>query len=263
MEIRENVFDIFGLSVNEGELDTIVGRVLSHETSSSNVLVVTPNTDHFLRWKKSERFRELYNRANFRLVDGAPLFWIARLLGGKNVNRITGVDLTLKILDLLSAAGKPLAIIGGSPLAMERALLQISYRYPGVRVFFSSTPSIDELTSNVYLDEVAGVLNSEPEKVVLLCLGSPKQEEVFFELNNLSTSEGIYLCVGGTIDFLAGIKSRAPKYLQILGLEWFYRFIQEPKRLFRRYFLEDYKISGYLIRALLIKFSRILKSKFE
>ena len=243
-------FNIFGLDINHGNKESISIKILKEVKSSTRTLVVTPNSDHFLRWQKDSDFRELYDFASYRVIDGAPLLWIARILGARNIFRITGVDLTVKLLEEIRSGEIGLAIIGGTAESMNSAVRNIYTKYPGVNIYHTVTPTSSELKSLDYLKQLSLDLEKERNKIVLICLGSPKQEEFFAFMERHTQGTGVYLCVGGTIDFLSGKKSRAPILIQKIGLEWFYRFVQEPKRLFHRYFLVDYKMFFYILKAI-------------
>ena len=181
---HEANFDLLGLHISRGNIGLMAKSILSNIDSESRTLVVTPNSDHFIRWLKEPGFRELYSRAQYRLIDGAPLLWIARILGGRDVHRITGVDLTFHILKTLRTQKIPIAIIGGTPHTMEQAVKKIKIRFPEIEIFLESTPTQDELHSEVYVSKIVQQLESEVRKIVLICLGSPKQEEFFFSLDN-------------------------------------------------------------------------------
>ena len=89
-----------------------------------------------------------------------------------------------------------------------------------------------------------------PRKVVALCLGSPKQEQLFADLERVAGPDfsGVYLCVGATVDILAGRVNRSPELLRRMGLEWAYRLVHEPRRLWHRYLVEDVRILKYFVR---------------
>jgi N-acetylglucosaminyldiphosphoundecaprenol N-acetyl-beta-D-mannosaminyltransferase len=243
--------DIFGLWVESYDLSSVASEIVSKAAGSENVLVVTPNVDHFLRWQKDSDFKKLYEQANYRLIDGMPILWLTRLLQKSDSKRITGVDLSLEIIKQANEMQIPLALIGGSEIAMKLARNNLLKSNPSLDIFFSATPSAVELRSSSYLEYLSSKLASRNQKIVLLCLGSPKQEQLYFDLNHINSLTGAFLCVGGTIDFLANLKKRAPVFVQRLGLEWFYRFIQDPFRLFRRYFISGIFIAPYFIRALI------------
>ena len=210
-------------------------------------LVVTPNTDHFLRWQDDERFRMLYERADLRTVDGAPLAALARRDGTPPPPRVTGVDLFGATVARAAAAGIPIVIIGGEEGVAAAAAAQLVSTTPGVRIAFTASPSRADLGDEQYLRRLTERLARTPHKVVALCLGSPKQEQLFADLERIADGglTGVYLCVGATVDFLAGRVRRSPVVFRRLGLEWLYRLVREPRRLWRRYLVDDVKILRY------------------
>jgi N-acetylglucosaminyldiphosphoundecaprenol N-acetyl-beta-D-mannosaminyltransferase len=244
--------DIFGMWVESYALSRVSTDILSKTNGSTSVLVVTPNVDHFLRWQRESNFRTLYDKADFRLIDGMPILLLARLLCKGDSQRVTGIDLSIELVKLAAESGIPVAIIGGSQRAITLASENLLKTHPTLQVFFTSSPTSEQLVDSTYIAYVANALSQHKAKVVLLCLGSPKQEQFYFDLLQAHSVTGTYLAVGATIDFLANLKKRAPIIVQKIGLEWIFRLIQEPKRLFRRYFVSGIFILPYLIRALII-----------
>jgi N-acetylglucosaminyldiphosphoundecaprenol N-acetyl-beta-D-mannosaminyltransferase len=215
-------------------------------------LVVTPNTDHLLRWARSPEFAALYKRADLYTLDSSILRILAKVEGGEIPDRVTGADLLLAAAEQAARRGIPLILIGGGPSVAERAAENLQHAFPGLRIPFISVPDSADLMSPVWLDETARRLREHPRKVVALCLGSPKQERLFADLQARSVGiSGVYLCVGAAIDFAAGTVTRAPKLLQDLSLEWLYRLAQEPRRLWRRYLVEDVAVARYFVNAIL------------
>ncbi|MGT2425257.1 WecB/TagA/CpsF family glycosyltransferase [Amnibacterium kyonggiense] len=247
----EPAVSLYGMSIDTCSRDEALARVLRWAASPVSRVVVTPNTDHFIRWQRSEPFRELYLGADLTVIDGAPLATLARM-EGISATRITGVDL---FMDAAAAAAQqrlPLALIGGAPGVAEQAARRLTERFPGLDVVFTTSPSEEDLRSEEWLIAVARELRRHPEKIVALCLGSPKQEQLFRDLERVDPGlSGVYLCVGAAVDFAAGTLHRAPVLMQRLGIEWLFRFAVEPRRLFRRYFVDDWAILGYLLRSTL------------
>lgn len=239
---------LFGMPYDDTDVSQTVAAILSHASAGNQTLVVTPNVDHFLRWQKSPRFRELYDKAGIGVLDGTPLVWLARLLG-QPAGRLTGVDLTLAVLPSLEELEGSFALVGGQDEIQTAAVHKIRARHPGLRNVWGVSPSSADLASGEYVDGLARELKAlSGPLVVALCLGSPKQEELFGVLADRLV-RGTFLGVGATVDFMAGRKIRAPKAVQALGLEWLFRLIQEPRRLWRRYLVDGRQIFGYFARA--------------
>jgi N-acetylglucosaminyldiphosphoundecaprenol N-acetyl-beta-D-mannosaminyltransferase len=245
---------LFGMWVESYDIAATAKVVTSQAFKGRNIMVVTPNVDHFLRWQKDVGFKKLYDMADYRLIDGMPILWLARLLSNFPSERITGVDLSLRVIAEAHKLQIPVALIGGSERASLLAKNNLLESYPTLDLFFSATPSASDLINPVYLANLSKDLARKERKIVLLCLGSPKQEKLYYNLNSLTPLTGAYLCVGGTIDFLAHSVRRAPNFIQKLGLEWFYRFMQEPGRLFRRYFVSGIFFLPFLVKAIFKSF---------
>jgi len=241
-------FSLFGLPTSKGSFSEVTKEILERTQSCTRTLVLTPNVDHFIRWKRDADFQKVYLKADICVLDGAPLVWISRLLGNQDVERITGVDLAYSLIRLAEQNQIPVGIIGGSEQTLNLARENLKASHPALALFMTEAPTNLEVNSQQYVRELAMRIESKSPRIILLCLGTPKQEFFFEELDHFQIS-GTFLCVGATVDFLADTVIRAPLFMQRIGLEWFFRFMQEPRRLFHRYFMVDSKILGYLLVA--------------
>jgi N-acetylglucosaminyldiphosphoundecaprenol N-acetyl-beta-D-mannosaminyltransferase len=197
--------------------------------------VVTPNVDHTRLLHESAAFRDAYAVADMTLADGMPVVWASRLLGKPLPERVTGADL---VPALFSAAdeSRPLRVflLGALPGVADRAAGNIMARWPHVYVSGTYSPPFgfekDAKQNNDILSRIAAAKCD----VVVVGLGAPKQE-LWVHAHRDRIEAKVALCVGATIDFLAGEVRRAPLWVQSIGLEWCYRLLSEPRRLFRRY----------------------------
>ncbi|KZX21125.1 WecB/TagA/CpsF family glycosyltransferase [Rathayibacter tanaceti] len=212
--------------------------------------MVTPNTDHFVRWKQSGEFRRYYGRASLVVLDGTPLVWIARWYGHRTASRVTGIDLFTEVCRRAALEDLPVAIVGGRPGVADRAAAELMRRFPGLRVPISVAPEPADLADDQYLASLSSTLREADVRIVALCLGSPKQEEVRERLLTVGGTGAVCLGVGAAVDFLAGEVSRAPLFLQRLGLEWVHRLTREPGRLWRRYLVDAVHVLPSVVAAL-------------
>lgn len=248
----ETRLSVFGLEVHASPLECSVKWVHDRGSLKEPSLVVTPNVDHFVRWQKHIEFRDVYERAHLRTLDGKPLVWLTRLLyPGVKPARVTGVDLLDAILDCPDFDGWTVSIIGGRPEANAAARATVKERGRHLRIGVFASPSREDLSNNAYLQDLAQSLDQFGDRhVVAVCLGSPLQEQVAVRLADAGTSAGrVFLCVGAAVDFLAGTVARAPKWMGAAGIEWMYRLVKEPGRLWRRYLIEDSVFAKYLLVA--------------
>jgi len=229
--------ELFGVQIDPLRMDEAVGQVLSWARAEEPRcrFVVTPNVDHVVMLQHHEGLRAAYRDAGLVLVDGAPVLWSARLLNRKVPERVAGSDLVPALFDAVPD-DSPLSVylLGAGPGVAERAAANIERTWPGVKIVGTYSPPLgferDGAENSAILTRIA---DARPD-VLVVGLGAPKQELWVHQHRNKLTAK-VALCVGATIDFLAGEKSRAPRWMQRIGLEWFYRVASEPKRLAARY----------------------------
>lgn len=229
--------ELFGVQIDPLRMDEAVGQVLSWSRGDEGRcrFVVTPNVDHVVMLQHHEGLRAAYRDAGLVLVDGAPVLWSARLLKRPVPERVAGSDLVPALFDAVPD-DTPLRVylLGAGPGVAERAAANIERRWTGVVVVGTYSPPLgfegDDAENAAILARIA---EAQPD-VLVVGLGAPKQELWVHKHKNKIAAK-VALCVGATIDFLAGEKSRAPRWMQRVGLEWFYRVASEPKRLAARY----------------------------
>ena len=200
--------------------------------------VATANLDFLALAMGDAALRQRLHSSHLVVADGAPVAALARLVGGRSTRRVTGVDLVHELCREGSArGGLSLALYGGDPEVASEAADRIERSYPGVRVALTLSPPFRELSEEERARDARAIGAAEPD-VVLVALGCPRQEHVIAEYFR-AAPQAVWIGVGGTLDFLAGRRLRAPRAVQRLGLEWGYRMVQEPSRLWRRYLLRD------------------------
>lgn len=247
---------LFGISLDRVTMTQAVETLWqwTHgERTAECRYVVTPNVDHVVMYQTNERLRLAYHRASLVLADGAPVVLAARLLGKRLPERVAGSDLVPALFD--RAESRPqerslrVFLLGGAPGVATRAARNIHQRWTQVEVVGTLAPPLgfenDPQENQRIIDAVA---QAQPD-VVLIGLGAPKQEFwIHRHADKLATP--VALCVGATIDFLAGEKQRCPRWMSQLGLEWCHRLASEPARLGRRYLRDAWIFPQLLWREL-------------
>ncbi|HCJ50109.1 MAG TPA: hypothetical protein DHW40_12405 [Microbacterium sp.] len=233
---------ILGAELFTGGIDDLLTTISALARSDRAHLVITPNVDQVLTLEDDPHARETFRAATLRIADGAPVVALARLLGARGIHRITGTDLLRVASARADALGWRIAVVGGS----EDALLALE-PHDGVTVF--RLPIIrDAREDDASLPAVRALHDFAPH-LVFVCLGSPKQE-FWFERWQDQLPPGVYVGAGAAVDFLAGVFRRAPRTLQVLGLEWAWRLAQEPRRLAHRYLVKGPRFVGVAARSL-------------
>lgn len=203
--------------------------------------IVPVNVDMMVKADKDEKLLQIINGADLTLADGKPLIWISKLLKNPLVEKVSGSDLALDLLELSNTNHYSLFILGGKDVVAEKAKERIEFKYKSIGNINTYSPRFGFENDSIEINKINNMINEAKPDILLACFGCPKQEKWVY--NNFNKYFAyVTLCAGATVDFLAGNVKRAPKWVSDIGFEWFYRFLQEPKRLFKRYFVDDMKI---------------------
>jgi N-acetylglucosaminyldiphosphoundecaprenol N-acetyl-beta-D-mannosaminyltransferase len=228
----------------------LVERIFDALAAGQGGWLVTANLDFLRRYVGDARVRALYDAADLRVADGVPLVWASRLQGDAVPERVAGSSLLWRLAERAARDGRSIYLLGGTPAANQKAARVLVERYPGLIVCGRSCPSI---SSPPTADELA-ILRSEltalHPHLLLVALGSPKQEDVIANLRPHLPSTWM-VGVGVSLSFVAGERGRAPAWMRRAGLEWLHRLAQEPGRLTRRYLLDDLPFALRLFPAAL------------
>ena len=204
-------------------------------------LVITPNADHIVKAEADAEFRGLFETADLIVPDGMPLLWIADSLGCPLLERVTGADLLPEVCRIAAEDRRRIYLLATDEKTITAAVGQIRKVYPGIPAVDGYAPSMSFAED---AEESARILKKVRDfgaDILVLGLGAPKSEK-WIAAHRDELACHVALPFGAAVSFLAKEKHRAPKWMQRHGLEWFSRFLQEPVRLFRRYFIEDIRI---------------------
>jgi N-acetylglucosaminyldiphosphoundecaprenol N-acetyl-beta-D-mannosaminyltransferase len=227
-----------------GALDAI-DRLISAKTGGT---VFTPNVDHVVMAEHDERFRTAYAAAALSLVDGTPVLWAARLLRTPLPEKISGSDLVMPLLQRAAERGHRVYFLGGAEGVAELAKSKLEAAFPGIQIVGTDASRID-VNAPDDADPVAERIQRAKPDLVLVALGAPKQE-IWSYTRAERLKPAVLIGVGASLDFVAGIQKRAPRWMSKAGLEWLYRLAQEPRRLAARYLLRDPEFCLILLRQL-------------
>jgi len=184
-----------------------------------------------------EEVRRIHNAAGLVTPDGMPLVWLSRLMGFFHVERVYGPDLMLALCARSVSQRYRHFFYGGAPGIAEKLVLRLQSRFPALQVSGTYSPPFRPLTPE---EDIAVVrrINAVRPDIVWVGISTPKQECWMTEhVGRLCAP--VLIGVGAAFDFHAGVKRQAPRWMQQSGLEWLFRLVTEPRRLWRRYFLNN------------------------
>jgi N-acetylglucosaminyldiphosphoundecaprenol N-acetyl-beta-D-mannosaminyltransferase len=228
---------LLGIEIDALHMPEAVAQVRDWVTSRDGTChyVVTPNVDHAVLFQENEALRRAYAEAGLVLADGAPLVLASRWLGKPLPERVAGSDLVPALFDATCEnSSLRVFLLGGAPGVAERAAANVAARWPAVTVVGTASPPQGFERDSAQNADILARIAKECPNVVLIGLGAPKQELWVWQ-HRREISAPVALCIGATIDFLAGERTRAPRWMRRAGLEWLYRIGTEPRRLGRRY----------------------------
>lgn len=225
--------DLFGLSIDALTFDEAIESLCACIGQRPSRVVVTPNVDHVISLHDNHVLKQTYATAEFQFADGMPLVWASRLLGKPLPARVTGADLFVKLCKIATSQHWHVAVIGGMPGQEAELIRLFSRNFPNLRLSLHSPPlGFDHEGSSG--KTAANWVNAIAPDLVFVCLGFPRQELwAFQERPTLNTS--LIFGVGASMEFALGLASRAPYWMQRCGMEWVWRLLSNPRKLWRRY----------------------------
>ena len=214
--------------------------------------LITPNVDHLVKLQKDEDFYKIYQQAEWVVCDSKILYLMSKLLKVSLPEAIPGSsfftayymyhkdDPNCKIFLLVAAEG-----------IAEKARQNINKKVGREIVVGAHSPSYGFEKNEKECEELVKIVNASGANVLLVGVGAPKQEKWIMKYRDRMPNVDVFMALGATIDFEAGTLKRAPKVWQKCGMEWLYRTLKEPKRLFKRYFVDDMQFFYYFGKQLL------------
>ena len=203
--------------------------------------VITPNVDQIVRMETDSYFKEICDNAELLLTDGHPLLWIAKWYGTPIKEKICGSDLVPKLCEVAAQKGYSVFFLGAAPGVAQKAADKLKEKLPDLKVAGVYSPPIGFEKDEEELNKINQILYESHADMLFVGMGVPKQDIFIYENMN-KYQIPMSFSIGGTIDFIAGEQKRAPKWMSKIGMEWFYRLCQNPKRMFKRYIIDDSKI---------------------
>lgn len=221
---------LFGLCIDAMTAGQVLDLVRSSLTSRERLLIGVVNAAKVIKIGSDERLRDSLLECDVILADGQSVVWASRLLGQPLPERVAGIDLFEMMLALAAADNRSVYFLGATAEVLEAMTARVVERWPGLRVAGRRDGYFEESESAGIAADIA----SSGADMLFLGMTSPKKE-IFLGTYGPSLGVPILHGVGGSFDILAGITKRAPLRWQRCGMEWAYRVLQEPGRLWKRY----------------------------
>ena len=239
--------DLLGIRIDNLTMSEILDRVDELVARRKPCQVVGVNVDQAIRVIEDEYSSRIFENAAIVFTDGAPILWMAKWLKRPIVQKVSGPDLMMALCERAAQRGYKIFLLGAGPGVAEKAAQNLESRFPGLNCVGTYSPPFGFEKDAEEMDKIIAMLRKSEADQLFVGMGSPKQDIFIFE-NMEKYQIPVSYSMGAALDFIGGSVKRAPKWMRDHGLEWFHRFLQNPKRLFRRYFLDDCRIFRYFCK---------------
>ena len=230
--------EILKTNINVTNMSDTIKYIGGHLDDLRGKYICVSNVHTTVMSYENEEYRKIQNGAAMALPDGAPLSSYSRRKGYKQAQRVTGPDLMLELFAISKEMGYRHYFYGATEETLQSMKEVLERDYPGIQIAGMYAPPFRALTPQEDAQIVAKINESRPD-FIWIGLGAPKQEEWMYQ--HMGQLQGVLIGVGAGFDYLAGYIKRAPRWMQRMSLEWLYRLLQDPKRLWRRYFTSNVK----------------------
>jgi N-acetylglucosaminyldiphosphoundecaprenol N-acetyl-beta-D-mannosaminyltransferase len=225
---------IIGMRVDATSYEDAADRICSWARSGESRYVCAAAVNNVIEARDHVDFRRIMNEADLVTPDGRPLVWGLRLLGVPHASQVAGTHLTGVLCARAADEGVPVGFLGGTPEVLDALVINLHDLFPQLRVVYRHSPPfrpLDPAEEEATVEEIA----LSGARILFVGLGAPKQEH--WMARHRGRVDAVMVGVGAAFDFLSGQKNRAPTWVQRLAMEWLYRLLQEPRRLWKRYLL--------------------------
>lgn len=230
-------FQILSIPINPYTMSEILSCIDKRIEDNKKTFIVTANAEIVMKANEISFFKELICRADIVLPDGAGVVWAGKYLGYDVPERVAGYDLVQNIFPLATKKNYKLYFLGSAPGVAATAAKNILKKHPTLDIVGTHDGFFDKQEEEKIVCEI----NTKQTDIVLVALGAPKQEQWIVD-NMPNLSANIFIGIGGTFNVMAGTAKRAPLWMQKIGMEWSYRLLCEPTRVFRMMALPKFVI---------------------
>lgn len=224
---------IWGLPLTPYRLTDAVDRIDELIEARIPSYLITANLHYAMLSDQSAELREVNRNAAFIVADGMPLVWASRLQKTPLPERVAGSDLIYRLGELAARRSRRLYLLGGAPGVAVEAARKLEERYPGLVIAGTHSPPFRALTEEEHAAMMSQIRAARPD-ILVVAFGQPKGE-LWVAQHYKVLKAPVSIQLGASLDFVAGKVRRAPRWMQRSGLEWTFRFMQEPRRLAGRY----------------------------
>jgi len=233
---------VLSLPLHTVDCGTAAGLILEWALRNESRVACAANVHMVMEARDDPRLRDKLKGSDLSVPDGMPLVWALRAVG-ERVWHVRGADLARELCRRAQDAGVPIGLYGATPATLAAFQHVLREDYPALQISFAASPPFRQLTEEEDRATIEAIRESGV-RILLVGLGCPKQE--LWMMEHRGQLQCVMLGIGAAFDFLAGTKPQAPRWMQRFGLEWTFRLLTDPRRLWRRYLKHNPRFLGLL-----------------
>ena len=254
LSLKLQTVNVLGMDLSAIRMDQLLDICEDHIAKRRSLLIGVVNAAKIVNARRNPQLCAALNQADIVLADGAPIIWLSRMVGKPLPERVAGIDIMFELLKEADRKNYGIYFLGATPAVVEEVVRVVQKDYPGVRIAGYRDGYFNEQEEQSVAEEIR---NSQAD--ILFVAITPPKKEIFLgkwlEFMNVPICHG----VGGSFDIVAGVAKRAPVWMQNYGLEWLYRVIQEPRRMWKRYLVTNTIFIMLSIKAIVsVHFSKLI-----
>lgn len=241
------IVKMFNIDFNNYDFNDLSLFIDNRINDNKSSYIVTCNVDHIMKLQMDSEFYQVYQDADLVIADGMPIIWASKILGKPLKEKVSGSDIIPLLSKHFAQKQYKIFFLGAASGIAQKAAENLIKQYPEMKIVGTYSPSYGFENNNEEIRIIIDMIKTAKPDILFVGVGAPKQEKwihKYYKEINVPVSIG----VGASLDFLAGNIKRAPLIMQKTGLEWFWRLMQEPKRLWKRYLVDDSKFLILVIK---------------
>ena len=243
-------YDVLDVHVSAVNLETVLPMLRTMVASRRKGYVCVAPVSTIVEARRDPAYRAVVNAATIVTPDGMPLVWLGHLWGLKDVHRVYGPDLMLRVCNEGRMERLRHFFYGATKDVCDKLEHNLKAKFPGLVVVGKLAPPYMERAQVLAADAVKMINTAKPD-VLWVGLGSPKQD-FWMSVNRASLDVPVMIGIGAAFDFHAGVKFQAPRWMRSSGLEWLFRLLTEPHRLWKRYLVGNFQFIYWVARKALL-----------
>jgi N-acetylglucosaminyldiphosphoundecaprenol N-acetyl-beta-D-mannosaminyltransferase len=237
----------FEVDINIASRTALFDEVRKRFAAGQGFALATINLDHVTKLENSPEFRAAYAAQDLIVADGNPIVWTSKLAGDP-LDLIPGSELVLPLAKLAAETGAPVALIGSNDASLAGAAETLNDHAPEINIVLQHAPAYGFDPTGDAARALLAQIDASGAQLVFIALGAPKQEH-FAALGRTLAPKAGFASVGAGLDFLSGTQVRAPLWVRKIAMEWLWRLLSNPRRLFWRYAMCFMVLPGLVIRS--------------